>query len=320
METAELCCAGADTISEGALPIVPGDPAPYRRAGDLERERLILEQMPQVHFIARSIHRRLPPQVPLEDLVSAGALGLLDAVDKYDPARNVQLKSYAQFRIRGAILDSLRAVDWSSRDLRRRARRLQQARAEFQAEFLHNPEQGELAARLQMSLAELHRLQSELKGLEMESLDAPLGDDWEDAQPSVEQLPAPGATPLESCLRARASAELRRAMDQLPFRQREALRLYYFEDLSMKEVGVRLGVGESRISQLHSAALTRLGTLLRPHQKRRQRPRRQHPRPAPRERGSLFMAPAARGIGGPPVMTQVLHATPGFAESGPTPA
>ena len=282
MENTEFHCAGTGaTLPGDALAVVPAGRELSERAGDVERERLILEQMPQVHFIARSIHRRLPQHVPLEDLVSSGALGLLDAIDKYDQAKNVQLKSYAQFRIRGAILDSLREVDWSSRELRRKARRLQQARAEFQSEFLRNPEQGELAARLQMSLAELHRLQGELHGLEVESLDAPLGEDWDGPQPSADQLPAPDPSPFECCLRARASAELLQAMDELPAQQRAALRLYYFEDLNMKEVGARLGVGESRISQLHSSALARLGDCIRLRRQQRPRPHPRNARPAP---------------------------------------
>src|SRR6202023_1687988 len=100
-----------------------------------ERERLLLEHLPQVRFIARRIHDRLPAHVPLEDLVHAGVVGLIDAVEKFDASKNVHLKSYAKFRIRGAILDSLREMDWSPRHLRRQARRIEEANRELAAEL-----------------------------------------------------------------------------------------------------------------------------------------------------------------------------------------
>src|SRR5271168_974981 len=115
---------------------------------DAQREHLLLDHLPQVQYIARRIHDRLPPQVLLEDLVHAGILGLMDAVRKYDPAKNVQLKHYAEFRIRGAILDSLRLVDWSPRALRRQARRLEQATLDCKARLGGDPGEAEIAAEL----------------------------------------------------------------------------------------------------------------------------------------------------------------------------
>jgi RNA polymerase sigma factor for flagellar operon FliA len=112
---------------------------------DAQREKLLLEHLPQVHYIARRIHGRLPPQVLLEDLVHAGILGLMDAVRKYDPSKNVQLKHYAEFRIRGAILDSLRQVDWGPRTLRRQARRLEKAILDCKARLGRDPSEPEMA-------------------------------------------------------------------------------------------------------------------------------------------------------------------------------
>src|SRR5208283_2911774 len=131
-----------------------------------QREQLLLDHLPQVQYIARRIHDRLPPQVLLEDLVHAGILGLMDAVRKYDPSKNVQLKHYAEFRIRGAILDSLRLVDWSPRALRRQARRLEQAILRCKARFTRDPTEAEIAAELQMTLGDLQHLLGELRGLE----------------------------------------------------------------------------------------------------------------------------------------------------------
>src|SRR5579862_6088525 len=133
-------------------------------------EKLLLEHIPHVQYVARRIHTRLPPQVLLEDLVHAGILGLMDAVRKYDPSKNVQLKHYAEFRIRGAILDSLRLVDWSPRALRRQARRMEEASARCQARWGREPNEMELADEMQVSLASLQRLQRDLRGLEVGSL------------------------------------------------------------------------------------------------------------------------------------------------------
>ena len=117
-----------------------------------QREQVIIEQLPQVRYIARRIHARVPPQVLLEDLVHAGILGLLEAVNKYDPNKNVQLRHYAAFRIRGAILDSLRAVDWGTRDLRRKARRIERAILDCKARFRREPTESEIAAELGVTL------------------------------------------------------------------------------------------------------------------------------------------------------------------------
>src|SRR6202166_2059008 len=137
-----------------------------------ERQRLLTENLQEVRYIARRIHDRLPSHVPFEDLVHAGILGLIDAVDKFDPAKNVQLKSYARFRIRGAILDSLRQMDWSPRNLRRQARRIEDANRELAAELGRAPSEPELAGRLGIELIEYQRLLGELRGLDLGSLQA----------------------------------------------------------------------------------------------------------------------------------------------------
>src|SRR5271168_2208486 len=124
---------------------------------EVRRDQLLLEHLPQVQYIARRIHDRLPPQVLLEDLVHAGILGLMDAVRKYDPSKNVQLKHYAEFRIRGSILDSLRLVDWSPRALRRQARRMEQAINQCKARLGRDPSETEIAEEMQVSLVSLQR-------------------------------------------------------------------------------------------------------------------------------------------------------------------
>jgi len=227
---------------------------------DRQREQLLLDHLPQVHYVARRIHFRLPPQVPLEDLVHAGILGLIDAVRKYDPTKNVPLKHYAEFRIRGAILDSLRLLDWSPRALRRQARRLEQAVAQFRTRLGHEPTEEEISAELQMSLEGLQHLRSKLRALDVGSFQSESADAG--GEDEIERCASKEEDPYQQALRAEMTEWLARAMNELPRRQREVLSLYHFQELTMKEVGRILSIGESRVSQIHSAALLRLRTRL----------------------------------------------------------
>jgi RNA polymerase sigma factor for flagellar operon FliA len=224
---------------------------------DAERDRLLLEHLPQVQFVARRIHLRLPQQVLLEDLVHAGILGMIDAVRKYDPSKNVQLKHYAEFRIRGAILDSLRLVDWSPRALRRQARRMELAIGRCKAQLLRDPSETEIAQEMQISLASLQRLQRDLRGLEVASLQSELDDSGDRDRPEIPVQPEEGS-PYQQTLRAENQRLLRNAIQELPRREREVLALYDFQELTMKQVGAKMRIGESRVSQIHTSALARL--------------------------------------------------------------
>jgi len=135
-----------------------------------ERQRLLVEQLPQVRYIARRIHERLPRHVPFEDLVHADVVGLIDALQKYDTGKHVMFCSYAKFRIRGAILDSLREMDWSPRDLRRQSRRLEESHDKLRLDLGRNPSEPELAVEMKISLAELQKLLGEISSLEIGSL------------------------------------------------------------------------------------------------------------------------------------------------------
>lgn len=228
-----------------------------------ERNRILIEHLPQVRYIAGHIHNRLPQHVPLEDLVHSGMLGLMEALEKYDPTKNVQLKSYAKVRIRGAILDSLRELDWSPRTLRRKARLIEYANQHLRTRFGRAPVDTELAAQMGMSLKRFQHLLGDLRGLEIVSLQA-LGPEDSHGDEALRYLPhSPTEDPAGACLRAEMNGLLRRAVSELTPRKRQVLALYYFEELTMKEVGVRLGVGESRVSQIHTAALGRLRARMR---------------------------------------------------------
>jgi RNA polymerase sigma factor for flagellar operon FliA len=227
-----------------------------------ERERLLTEQLPQVRYIARRIHERLPRHVPFEDLVHAGVVGLIDALHKYDRGKQVQFGSYAKFRIRGAILDSLREMDWSPRDLRRKARRLEEANNTLRSQLGRNPTEPELAAELGIDLLGLQMLLGEIDGLEVGSLRVQSRRDGKE-EDLCEYLPDdPDETPLLLCLRSEMKELLTRAIEELPEKERQVLALYYYEELTMKEVGAVMGVGESRVSQIHSMAVVRLRARL----------------------------------------------------------
>jgi RNA polymerase sigma factor FliA len=226
------------------------------------RERLLQENLAEVRYIARRIHDRLPPHVPFDDLVHAGILGLIDAIDKYDPARNVQLKSYARFRIRGAILDSLRQMDWSPRALRRQGRRIEEAQRQLRANLGRSPNETEIAAHLDVPLAEYQRLLGELRGLDLGSL---YGNTEEESSedPQLSVTSNEEEDPFTQCLRSEMRTLLAEAIEELSEKERHVLGLYYLEELTMKEVGTILDLGESRVSQIHTAAILRLRSRLR---------------------------------------------------------
>jgi RNA polymerase sigma factor for flagellar operon FliA len=234
----------------------------HLEAGD--QERLLLEQLPQVRYIARRIHDRLPSHIPFDDLVQAGILGLIEALHKFDPAKNVELKTYAKHRIQGAILDSLRDLDWSPRPLRKKARQLEQAHQRLRARFGRPATEPELATELGMELKDLQHLLGDLRGLDLGSLH----DEFTESGQERDTLAAPpqqgpGGEPFAECLEGELRELLSRAVGELQPRERQVLSLYYFEELTMKEVGAVLGVGEARVSQIHSAALVRLRARMR---------------------------------------------------------
>ncbi len=229
--------------------------------GAAEREQLLMEHLPTVRYLARRIHERLPQHVDLDDLVSAGVVGLIDALSKFDHAKKVQFKSYAQFRIRGAILDSLRTLDWSPRELRRKGRAVEEAIRSVTQRIGRAPVESEIAGEMKLSLSEYQGLLGDLKGLEIGSLHMERSQDSGDEE--LAYIPgAPDDDPLFRCLKGEMKQKLADAIEELPDKERMVLTLYYFEELTMKEIGLTLGVVESRVSQIHSSAVVRLRSAL----------------------------------------------------------
>lgn len=223
-----------------------------------ERDRMLIEQMPQVKYIARRIHDRLPAHIELSDLVHAGVLGLIDAVSKFDSAKKVQFSTYAQFRVRGAIMDSLRESDWSPRSLRRKAREIEETVQRLSASLRRSATEQEVAEEMGLGLQEYQQLLGELRGLDMGSA---VAEDPEDgsAVDLAEMVKAPESeNPFEMYAKTEMRARLTDAIGELPERERQVLALYYHEELTMREIGEVLDVVESRVSQIHSGALARL--------------------------------------------------------------
>jgi RNA polymerase sigma factor for flagellar operon FliA len=253
-----------------ALTAGPGFAYPRRGLGEEangagiaapERDRLLLEHLPTVRYLARRIHERLPQHVELEDLISAGVVGLIDAFSKFDHGKKVQFKSYAQFRIRGAILDSLRTLDWSPRELRRKGRAVEEAIRATTQRLGRAPAEQEIATEMGLSLSEFQQLLGDLKGLEIGSLHVERTEDSGDQE--LAYIPgSPEEDPLFRCLKGEMKQRLVDAIEELPERERLVLTLYYYEELTMKEIGLTLGVVESRVSQIHSAAVLRLRVAL----------------------------------------------------------
>jgi RNA polymerase sigma factor for flagellar operon FliA len=229
---------------------------------DAERERVLMEQLPQVRYIARRIHERLPRHVPFEDLVHAGVVGLIDALNKFDLSKQVQFSSYAKFRIRGAILDSLRELDWSPRELRRKGRLVDSTYSHLSGTLGRAPTENEIAQEMGIDLHELQSLLAELDGLELGSLRVESSHDHKEAD-LTDSIPSKSEeTPFFQCLRSEMKHLLAQAISELPEKEQHVLALYYYEELTMKEVGAALGIGESRVSQIHSLAMVRLRARL----------------------------------------------------------
>lgn len=227
----------------------------------VEQERMMIEHLPTVRYLARRIHERLPQHVEMDDLVSAGVLGLIDAFRKFDPRKKVQFRSYAQFRIRGAILDSLRTLDWSPRDLRRKGRAVEEAIRTLTGRKGRAPSEPEIAEEMGMELGEYQQLLGEIKGLEIGTLHVERSED--SGEEELAYIPnRPEDDPLFVCLKSEMQARLASAIDQLPERERLVMTLYYYEEMTMKEIGLTLGVVESRVSQIHASAVLHLRVAL----------------------------------------------------------
>jgi RNA polymerase sigma factor for flagellar operon FliA len=238
----------------------------YKSTGDrFQRERLILHYAPLVTAVAGRVGMRLPSSVEHADLVSAGMFGLIDAIEKYEPGRGVKFQTYAGARIHGAIIDELRSTDWIPRSVRAKARAVDRAYAELEGELRRRPHESEVAARLEMGVGELRTVFAQISTVNVAALDELLGAGSERGDSvslgdTLEDHRTPD--PAGSFESHETKYLLARAIEQLGEREKIVLVLYYYENMTLAEIGRVLGVTESRISQLHSAAMVRLRKAL----------------------------------------------------------
>jgi RNA polymerase sigma factor for flagellar operon FliA len=222
-----------------------------------ERERLIIEHLPQVRLIARKIHERLPDSIVLDDLLSAGVVGLIQAIDNFDPRQNVKLRTYAEFRIRGAILDSLRDTDWAPRMKRRLARELEEAVSKAEQRFRRTPDEAEIAAELGISVEMYRQRLGEVAGLDIGELEFVRDERENPVLMKYVSTPDDDSPALQL-----EKAELERlvagCIDGIPKIERTVLGLYFQEELTLKEIGEVMGLHYSRVSQIKSQAILRL--------------------------------------------------------------
>lgn len=223
------------------------------------RDQIVLDHLPLVKAIAIRVHENLPVHVDLDDLIHAGVLGLFDAVIKFDASKNVAFHSYAKHRIKGAILDSLRQMDWASRDLRKRQKQVDAVTHDLAVKLGRNPSDSEVAEEMGLSLERWHRMMMELRSIGLVS--STVSPDQE-RDCSQEFAARTDTQPDHMCERKQLEVTLARAIGKLPERYQKVVFLYYTKDLTMKEIGERLGVNESRISQIHKTALKRMAVAL----------------------------------------------------------
>jgi RNA polymerase sigma factor for flagellar operon FliA len=224
------------------------------------RETLVLQHLPQVRVIARQIHERLPDCVCLDDLVSTGVVGLLAAVDNFDPSYNVQLNTYAERRIRGAIMDGLRDLDWAPRETRKRSKMIEKAIHRAKQRLGREPSEEEIASELGTTPDQYRQWLNDAQGIDLQRLE------WSGSgdQPDLLKFISDDTESLQSRVFERSELEriLTLAIERMPKIERTVLHLYYFEELTLREIANVVGMHLSRVGQLRVQAVLRLRSHL----------------------------------------------------------
>ena len=239
----------------------------FKASKDKEcRNRLLEQYLPIVRYAAERLHNKLPDEVEVDDLISAGIFGLVDALDAFDPQRGVKFETYCAPRIRGAILDELRSMDWVPRLVRSRAHKLGEAIHALEAQLGRKPDENELAKRMRLSMRDFRKLQRDAHAVGLVSLNRK----WfeTDSHKDVCEIDVLEDKRSDDPFRAAQRRDLKEMMTRGMSRaERLIIMLYYFEEMTMKEIGETLDLSESRVSQMHSAILSRLRNQLEKRQK-----------------------------------------------------
>ncbi|MFA9215550.1 MAG: RNA polymerase sigma factor FliA [Sphingomonadaceae bacterium] len=234
----------------------------YTVKGKADKNTLLTEHMPLVKRLAHHMKAKLPPSVEVDDLVQAGMIGLLDAINRYEDSHGAQFETYAVLRIRGAMLDELRNSDWLPRSMRQNMRKIESAMATLQQRLGHPPTESEVAKLLKLSLADYQEMLSDGGGHQLVYYEDFHDDDGNDSFLD-RYCSDEDADPLRSLLDGDFRQAVIDAIDALPPREKMLMGLYYEEELNLKEIGAVMGVSESRVSQLHTQAVARLRATLR---------------------------------------------------------
>jgi RNA polymerase sigma factor for flagellar operon FliA len=248
------------------------DPVPHlweayhRDPGRPTRDPLIVHYSPLVKYVAGRVGIGLPANVEQADLVSYGIFGLIDAIEKFDPSRGFKFETYAIARIKGAILDELRSIDWVPRSVRAKGRSVERAFSKLEAQLKRSPTEQELAAELDMTETQLQTVLGQLSLTGMAALDEMLGDRG-DATTLGDTIPDKGDGPGALLERVELREQLAEAIERMPEREKIVLTLYYFENLTLAQIGEVLGVTESRVSQIHTKAVLQLRSRLQAAQR-----------------------------------------------------
>jgi RNA polymerase sigma factor FliA len=228
-----------------------------------DRNTLVMQELSQVYYIASRIRERLPQHVELEDLVNAGVIGLLEASRSYDSSKNPNFSGFAKFRIRGAIMDSLRESDWGSRSIRRRGREVTEVTARLEGRLGRHPMESEIAAEMDLEIDHLRRIMAQIDGLHLVGQQTTVSNDSGELIDVIESAPdLDDPDPFDLCLQGELKAHLAEAISKLSEREQLILSLYYREELTMKEISEVVGVALSRISQIRQASMKKLRVSL----------------------------------------------------------
>jgi RNA polymerase sigma factor for flagellar operon FliA len=265
LDRTERSATAATTVDPLPPQTPPRAANPYAKAAAVispeERESLILEHLAQVRLIARRIHDRLPESVSLDDLISTGIVGLISAIDRFDASHNVKLKTYAEYKIRGAILDSLRGLDWAPRQQRKRAKQIEAAISSAERKLHRSPSEEEIASELGLGMAEYHSWLVEIRGLNLGSLESNSPD--EDSRDLLKFVADDEESwPSHVVERSELRRLLAESIARMPDVEKTVLGLYYHEELTLREISKILKLHESRISQLKSQAILRLRSYM----------------------------------------------------------
>src|ERR1017187_6052979 len=228
-----------------------------------DRNGFVMQELSQVYYIAQRIRERLPQHVELEDLVNAGVIGLLEASRTFDSSKNAQFKTFAKFRIRGAILDSLRDSDWGSRYIRRRGREIVEATSQLEGRLGRHPTESEVADEMHLELDHLRRIKQQIDGLHLSGQQVAATNDRSESLDVIESAPnLVDPDPFDLCLQGEMKAHLAEAVSKLSEREQLILSLYYREELTMREIAEVVGVALSRVSQIRQATMVKLRVSL----------------------------------------------------------